>query len=93
MFFGIIGCIVLMITSVYTVANSDTFTDEDWGSLKKPFLVVIGCGFIATICPSTSEMAAIYILPKIVNNEDIQKLPPELTSLAIEWVKSLKKER
>lgn len=92
MFFGIVGSIVFLTISVYVIANCDDFTDEDWVPIKKSFLLAIGCGLIATICPSTSKMAAIYILPKIVNNVDSQKLPPELTSLATEWLKDIKKE-
>ena len=93
MFFGIVGFVILMGTGIFVLANSPDDFYECLGEAKKAILVAIGCGFLATVCPSTTEMAAIYIIPKIVNNADMQKLPTELTSLAVEWLRGIKKER
>ena len=44
---------------------------------------------LACIIPSKTEMAAIVVLPAIVNSEAVQTIPAELTTLAIEWMKEL----
>lgn len=49
-------------------------------------LMLIGCAFI----PSTKEMAAIIVLPKIVNNEKVQDAGNKLFDLAVEWLEDLK---
>lgn len=36
--------------------------------------------------PTTKQMVAIYLLPKIIANKDIQQLPPKLSKLALEYV-------
>ena len=35
----------------------------------------------ATLVPSTKEFAAIYLIPKIANNEQVQKVPDNLLKL------------
>lgn len=47
--------------------------------------------FGAALIPSTKDIALIYAVPAIVNNTDIQAIPPELAKLArIEIEKMLK---
>lgn len=45
---------------------------------------------VFSFIPSGKTLAAMYILPPIVNSEAVQKIPAELTDLAIEWLKELK---
>lgn len=45
--------------------------------------------FIASMIPSTKEMAAIYVLPKIVNNEKIQGIPDKILDLSNKWLDDL----
>lgn len=49
---------------------------------------------IATLTPTTKEMAIIYVTPKITaaisNNEELKKLPDGILSLANEWIEELK---
>ena len=42
------------------------------------------------LTPSTRELAAIIIVPKIANNEKVQDCGNRLHELAIEWMKELK---
>jgi len=44
-------------------------------------------GFFGLFIPTTKQMAAIYIIPKIVNNQEIVKLPKNLVALTNEWIK------
>lgn len=39
--------------------------------------------------PTTKEMAAIYVIPKIVNNEKLNNIGNEMLNLANEWMKEL----
>ncbi|MBP5784489.1 MAG: hypothetical protein J6W16_02760 [Methanobrevibacter sp.] len=39
--------------------------------------------------PTTKEMAAIYIIPKIMNNENLNNIGNEMLNLANEWIKEL----
>ena len=48
-------------------------------------LVISTLGAILT--PSTKQMAAIIVVPKIVNSTAVQKDIPELYSLGVEWLK------
>lgn len=49
---------------------------------------------LAVLIPSTKEMAAILIVPKLANsiasNKEIQKLPDNLLKLANSWIEELK---
>lgn len=49
-------------------------------------LGLIMCLFI----PTTKQMAAIIVIPKIANSEKIQNLGNEVYDLAIDWMKEIK---
>jgi len=38
--------------------------------------------FLSCLIPSTKSIALIYVVPAIVNNQDVQAIPPELAKLA-----------
>lgn len=44
----------------------------------------------STMTPSTKDMAAILIVPRIVNNEKVQEIPSKVLDLATEWLEELK---
>lgn len=55
----------------------------------------IALAFIATfsLIPSTKEMAAILVIPAVVNNEDVQEFGGEFVELAREWMRELRPEQ
>lgn len=53
-----------------------------------PFFIF--CLVCALCIPSTKEMAAIILIPKIANNAQVQKLPGNILELANEWIEELK---
>jgi len=61
-------------------------------SIKALFISVTGMVF-ATITPNTKEMAAIILIPKVVNsvaaNEKLKELPDNVLDLANAWLKEL----
>ncbi len=48
---------------------------------------------VATFTPSTKQMAAIIIVPKIANSEKVQTVGNKLYDLAVEWMDELKPNR
>ena len=52
-----------------------------------PFLVGV---FGVILTPSTKTLAAMIVLPAIVNSEAVQQIPGELTTLAREWLQELR---
>lgn len=46
-----------------------------------------------TLTPSSREMAAIYVIPKIANSENVRNIGDEMYGLAMEWLKELKAKR
>ena len=53
--------------------------------LKKPFIIVAMCAvfllMIYVFTPSTKSAMAIYVVPKIVNNEKVQQIPDQFLDL------------
>ena len=57
-------------------------------------IVVATLSFVgAVFIPSTKQMAAIIVVPKIVNNEKMQMAGNKLYDLAVEWMDELKPAR
>ena len=52
-------------------------------------VVVLSFG-CATLIPNTKQMAAIVILPKIINNEQVQQMPDKILNLGLEWLEELR---
>jgi hypothetical protein len=75
------------ITGVLIYANMEDAFNELRRAIKYSViaLIISTCGVI--LIPSTKEMAAIIVVPKIVNSTAVQKDVPELYSLGVEWLK------
>jgi len=66
--------------------------------LPKWFPIPFICVFIASILlrmftPSTKQMAAILIVPRVVSNEKVQTVGNKLYDLAVEWMDELKPKK
>jgi len=55
------------------------------------FLIIISA-LISTFLPTTKQLAAIIIIPKIIKNEQMQEIPEELLSLGLEQLRDLESE-
>ena len=85
-FFGTIGSIPLAIAVLEEYFESSKISLL---VLLVPILTVsifMGGFFI----PSTKQMAVILVAPKIINNEQVQKLPQQVLDLANDWMNELK---
>lgn len=87
---GVILILIIAAISCYIIMESGGTTQQDIRSLKRlckiliaPFIIFL---MISVFIPTTKQMAAIYLIPKIVANKDIQQLPPKLSKLALEYV-------
>ena len=52
-------------------------------------LIFLGV-FLAVFVPSTKEMAAIYVVPKIANSQTVKDLGEGVVTLAREWLEELR---
>lgn len=59
-----------------------------WGVVVTTLFIAV-----ATFIPSTKQLAAIMIVPRIVNNEKVQTVGNELYTLAFDWLKELHSEK
>lgn len=94
--FTFIGGLVGAITGVIFLANKHS---SDFGHNEIPILRKLSSSFLSMcvlgttillFVPTTKEMAAIIVIPKIANSEKIQNLGNEVYDLAIDWMKEIK---
>jgi hypothetical protein len=85
--------IFLFVISGFVVAIG--INENDWS--KKLVVLPISAFIIAsliliigTFLPNTKQMAVILVAPKVINNEQVQKLPNQVLELANEWLEELK---
>ena len=64
-----------------------------WQIARRALSSVILALIVGTFIPTTKEMAAILVIPKIVNNEKVQDAGNKLYDLAVEWLEALKPEK
>ena len=78
-----------LLTLVVTHYMADTHDYEVWplfaGGGGLTFLMAL----LWTFTPSTKQMAAIVVVPKIVNSEKVQDVGEKLYGLAVEWMDEL----
>jgi hypothetical protein len=93
----VLGIFVTIFTVLSIFAWIPTITDDFVPEIKRFYklavvvLIVSLLGF--AFIPSTKEAAAIYMIPKIVNNEQVQKLPDNamkfLNGKFEEWINDM----
>lgn len=90
-------CAVVLFSTLWIgfIEINSGFSDEVkiWQIVKKIVMITIPFLLISALCcifiPTTKEMAAIIIAPKVVNNEIIQEETKELYGYAKEYIKDL----
>lgn len=85
-----LGCVVIVVSLLCFYV---LFEETPWNKILKFYKIIIPIYLIAiiigTFIPSTKQMAAIIVVPKIINNEKIQQLPEQLLNLGIEWLEDI----
>lgn len=94
--FGMMGTLGLILWVVLKRCN-----DEDIANVPRfvyfvgPVLLVIGM-FISALhmmIPTTKDIAAIIVVPAIVNNEKVKELPSRFLDLGNAWLEELKPKK
>lgn len=94
----IIGIIAIIISLVIIgIVWGGCYNKDEVVNLKKNFFRIVWIGFpvmfilsiVANIMPTTKQLAAIYLLPKIMENKKVTDLPDKALTLANEWLEEL----
>jgi hypothetical protein len=94
----LVVCTVVTLVSFIVMVSSYNGYDDKIYDLTRSFLVkycvpiVIVISVLLRVLPSTKELAAIYIVPRLVNNEQIQQIPNNAAILINEQLKSWMKD-
>ena len=96
--FAIITSLAFFVISI--LVSSNAFSNEQEKEeainvnklLKKVSLVTFICAIIFSLVPSKKELAMIYFVPKIMNNEHVQEFPENILELANTGLKELTEE-
>lgn len=97
-FLGTLAFLVFALGAVFTFRDFGAF-DRNVGFYRDRWLWVFSwipgaiLGAVAVLIPSTKQMAAIVIVPAIVNNQKVQELPNKLLDLGYEWIEDLKPKK
>jgi hypothetical protein len=85
-----------LIADMYVDINT---TQSEWYSIVKKFRPYLICTLgviiviISYLIPSSKEMAIIFVVPKVVNNETIQKIPQKILKLGDDWLDELSPDK
>lgn len=83
--------LVLAVLGGILRAEYDKDTGRRLHAVMVPICLAISLlfGLLRSLTPTTAEMAAIIVVPKIVNNEKVQDVGSRLYNLAVEWMDEL----
>ena len=82
-------CIVASVAAIGMALD----LDDHWWLPKLTVALAILSLLVVTFVPSTKQMAAIIVLPKLANSEKIQTVGNRLYDLAVEWMDELKPKK
>ena len=101
--FGLVLVVSLVTTVVLAVLGGSLRAEHDkdeaeWETGKRLHVVMVPIclatsllfGTLRSLTPTTAEMAAIIVVPKIVNNEKVRDVGSRLYDLAVEWMDELR---
>lgn len=99
---GVIACLLIVCGGIiFTFVQVNNDLENDFKHVRKLSWVIPGlgillsifCMLINTFVPTTKEMAAIIVIPKLIqtfeNNEHLQKFPAKIIALAESWMEEI----
>ena len=96
----VITAIVSLVVFLAMADEDNDFLETVWPRIKKAMLLCIPMLFLAAVIqlitafvPTTKQMAAIIVVPKIANGEKVQTAGNKLYDLAVDWMDELKPVR
>lgn len=88
--FATIAFVVFIICLILSKLNGD---DDEKSTFHFCFVISTAIFLLSAILfvftPTTKEACAMYVVPKIVNNEKVQNIGQEFYDLALDWMKEL----
>ena len=90
---GGVATFLLYVVGAFEYADAPDRRRQVWQIAGRALSSVILALIVGTFIPTTKEMAAILVIPKIVNNEKVQDAGNKLYDLAVEWLEALKPEK
>lgn len=88
-FLAVIG--IISIAASLLVMYVRYLEEEEALRATKVWIIIGGvCLIVLAFLPNTKQMAAILIMPSIVNNEQVQELPQKVIDLGLLWIEELK---
>lgn len=90
--FLLIGCGLII-----SIGSAAEYKDAAWKVVKSQlkWSLPVACFFLLVyfLLPSTKQMAAIIVVPKVISsieaNKELMSLPNDITSLASSWINEL----
>lgn len=99
-FFAVLIGLILIPLIAGVLGMKASNQDETDPEFKVPYktmkilsVVFLFCLTTAVFTPSTKEMAAIIVVPEIVQSEKVEKIGNEFYDLALDWMKELHPEK
>lgn len=88
-------CVLIAVVNGFMAADEFDFKEAKpyWIRTRKFAVLALLCSFVNTLIPSTNEMAAIIVLPKIANSATVKELGDATVELAKQWLESLKPKK
>ena len=92
-----LGITIFLFIIWFAASCTVSETEQVKTAARITLTITIVCGFIAVFVPSSKTIAAMYVLPAIVNNEHIQNSTGNaleaLENLTKEWLKDTVKSK
>lgn len=83
---------ILSAVAFFSSLEFDISTEVRIKWIKRVLPALFTCIILFVLIPSSKTLAAMYVIPPIVNNESVQELPAEILSFVKEYLKDLKDE-
>lgn len=87
--FSTIALVIFIITCVLTASYKDNEHRIQVKGLKISLFIFLSTALSVIFTPDTKQTCAMYIIPKIINNEKIQEVGKEFYDLALDWMKEM----
>lgn len=89
---GVFTCISIALCICCVILFIGVVEEQmDINILKKSFIAAVLCGLIAIFTPSSKTVAAMVVIPPVLNNEQVQELPNNVLEFINEYLKDAKK--
>ena len=84
----VLSVLSLLILLIVYVQDEIEYDKKFHRFCLKASLIAFGSALIVgTFIPSSNTLAAMYVIPKIAQNADVQQLPSEIVHYARDWLK------